>query len=1275
MSFAEFPRAREINFNNSQNRSDEKSRYRRRAMISLAAAIALADCASRVHATTQTSTWVGASSNAWSTAANWNPTNVAPNNGSDSISDFDVIINSVTSPDSAPILNTSVTIDNLTLNTGATLGIQGASDLTLNDNVVNDGIITINSNNSNSSTMTFSGGTLSGTGTITLNSGGAGADVAGTLTQSSGHTINGYGDITAALTNNSTVDANVSGQAINLLTSNMTNNSVMEATGGGNLIINAITVTQGTNGQFSASGSIVALDGGATISGGTLNTSSGGVFQATNSSTDTLASVTNDGTFNIIGASDLNITGNLADNGVITVNSNNSNSSTMTFSGGTLSGTGTITLNSGGAGADVAGTLTQSSGHTINGYGDITGALTNNSTVDANVSDQAITLETSNMTNNSVMEATGGGDLVVDGITVTQGTSGQFSASGTSSIVALDGDATISGGTLNTSSGGIFQATNNSSDTLANVTNNGTFNIIGASDLNITGNLADNGVITVNSNNSSSSTMTFSGGTLSGTGTITLNSGGAGADVAGTLTQSSGHTINGFGEISAAFTNNGLVNASATGGTLVVDGATTTNTSTMEATNGVLVFNNNVAVTNTGGTIDAASNDVVLNGASITGGTLKATSPNVILVQGATFNGLTITASSTVDVQGSFNLTLTGSTLTNDGNIALNYNDSNFSTLQVNSNDLLTGSGSLTLDSSGTGAMISTGVGDTLTQDVNHTINGYGEISAVFTNNGTVDASSNGNELILATSSMTNNKLMEATGGGILLISGITVTQGTNGQISASGTNSLVALEAGATISGGTLNTSSGGIFQATSNSTDTLANVTNNGTFNIIGASNLNITGNLVNNGAITVNSNDSNVSTMTFSGGTLSGTGTITLNSGGTNADVAGTLTQSSGQTINGFGGITAALTNNGTVNANVSGQTINLLTSNMTNNSVMEATGGGNLTINGITVTQGASGQISATGTGSSITLIGGATISGGTLNTSAGDVVQAINNSSDTLAHVTSDATVDVQGASNLAITGGLVNNGTLSVDSNTSNFSTVTVTGGAITGTGTITIQSGGLLAFGQSIGGSSQESLSITGSGQLDLNNNHMFIDYGSGSDPIASIAAWIISGYNGGRWNGSGIMSSAAAANSGSYGIGYADSADPGNPAGLASGTIEIKYTLLGDANLDGKVNGADFTILASNFNKSVTDGWDEGDFNYDGKVNGADFTLLANNFNQAATQSDVAAADLTALEDFAAANGISLSNTSVPEPASAAILAMMGLGLMRRRRKAQKS
>jgi hypothetical protein len=236
---------------------------------------------------------------------------------------------------------------------------------------------------------------------------------------------------------------------------------------------------------------------------------------------------------------------------------------------------------------------------------------------------------------------------------------------------------------------------------------------------------------------------------------------------------------------------------------------------------------------------------------------------------------------------------------------------------------------------------------------------------------------------------------------------------------------------------------------------------------------------------------------------------------------------------------------------------------------------------------------------------------------------------------------------------------------------------VTVTGGTLEVAGqmngSLSISNAANVKFDLNSGAQQLSLLAISGNGLLDLTNNHVIISYGAGSDPIASIAAWIASGFNGGAWNGAGINSSAAAGNSLSYGIGYADSADPNNPAGLASGTIEIKYTLLGDANLDGKVNGADFAILASNFNKSVAgvSGWDQGDFNYDGKINGADFALLAENFNKGASGA-ANAGDLAAIETFAEANGLT---ADVPEPISGAIIASGVVGMMARRKRRRES
>jgi autotransporter-associated beta strand protein len=204
--------------------------------------------------------------------------------------------------------------------------------------------------------------------------------------------------------------------------------------------------------------------------------------------------------------------------------------------------------------------------------------------------------------------------------------------------------------------------------------------------------------------------------------------------------------------------------------------------------------------------------------------------------------------------------------------------------------------------------------------------------------------------------------------------------------------------------------------------------------------------------------------------------------------------------------------------------------------------------------------------------------------------------------------------------------------------------------------------SGGSVQLGTSTGGATMTSLAISGSGTLDINNNHVIINYGA-NDPISSITALLVLGFNGGLWNGAGGITSSAVASNPGYGVGYADSADAGNPAGLASGTMEIAFTLLGDANLDRTVNGVDFGILAANFNKGIT-GWDKGDFNYDNAVNGVDFGELAANFNKGAAS----ASDIAALDAFAAANGLL---ADVPEPASIGLIGVMGVGLMMRRRR----
>jgi autotransporter-associated beta strand protein len=289
---------------------------------------------------------------------------------------------------------------------------------------------------------------------------------------------------------------------------------------------------------------------------------------------------------------------------------------------------------------------------------------------------------------------------------------------------------------------------------------------------------------------------------------------------------------------------------------------------------------------------------------------------------------------------------------------------------------------------------------------------------------------------------------------------------------------------------------------------------------------------------------------------------------------------------------------------------------------------------------------------------------------TLNTTASPGSVTVNNSA---------GNYTISGTGHIAGTGSLTKNGDSTATLNTVN----TYSGGTIVNAGTLVVGvngalpdgslsiTGGTLQLAASTGLASLTSLSITGSGALDITNNHIVLSYGVNNDPISAIASYIASGYNNGAWNGPGVNSSAAAlpANNAHYGLGYADGAD-GVVAGLSSGQIEIEYTLLGDANLDGVVNGSDFTILVGNIDYAGKS-WDQGNFNYDDRVNGSDFTELVTNLGKSASGADIVipAADYTAIDAFAAANGLM---ADVPEPATGSILLVTGAAILTRRRRA---
>jgi hypothetical protein len=112
-------------------------------------------------------------------------------------------------------------------------------------------------------------------------------------------------------------------------------------------------------------------------------------------------------------------------------------------------------------------------------------------------------------------------------------------------------------------------------------------------------------------------------------------------------------------------------------------------------------------------------------------------------------------------------------------------------------------------------------------------------------------------------------------------------------------------------------------------------------------------------------------------------------------------------------------------------------------------------------------------------------------------------------------------------------------------------------------------------------------------------------ITLGAGTYDESALREALIAGRNGGNWSGAeGIMTAAAGT---ARGVGYSVS---------ASGDATVRFTSLGDAQLDGKVDFDDIIALFPNYNAAGSYRWQEGDFTYDGKVDFDDIIALFPNY-----------------------------------------------------------
>ena len=191
--------------------------------------------------------------------------------------------------------------------------------------------------------------------------------------------------------------------------------------------------------------------------------------------------------------------------------------------------------------------------------------------------------------------------------------------------------------------------------------------------------------------------------------------------------------------------------------------------------------------------------------------------------------------------------------------------------------------------------------------------------------------------------------------------------------------------------------------------------------------------------------------------------------------------------------------------------------------------------------------------------------------------------------------------------------------------------------------------------------------LSIQPFAQLDLTNNAMVIDY-FGNSPQQDVRNAL---------RETRIISSTP--NALSVGIGFGEQVDLASSfptttpniffgQSLDSTSLLLRYTLLGDTNLNGTVDFVDLVNLARSFNRPGV--WTNGDSNYDGNVDFIDLVNIARNFNRTlGAPGPIGGLDAGGGASFEAEWARALA--IVPEPTALGSLIGAGFALLRRFRR----
>ncbi len=498
--------------------------------------------------------------------------------------------------------------------------------------------------------------------------------------------------------------------------------------------------------------------------------------------------------------------------------------------------------------------------------------------------------------------------------------------------------------------------------------------------------------------------------------------------------------------------------------------------------------------------------------------------------------------------------------------------------------------------------------------NLNNTIQGSGQ----FGNNGLIINNQAGGvinangafPLQFNNGTVTNLGLVEASAGGIAQISVLFVNK--TASLLATGVGSAVQFLNSATIQGGTI-TSAGGAFLGNVGTPildgSTQGALTIAGTYTVANGTETIFLGTINNTGLIAVIANNSNT-ILTFSGPvTLTGSGTVTLNQVISNGQPV--LRNSNNGILNNVNNViqgSGQFGNNGLVINNQAGGVINanggfaLAFNNgtLTNLGLVKASAGGTLQFSVAVIN--ANANLLATGSGSSIQLLSGANIQGGTMTSAAGGSVvgtgvPTLDGSSQ--GPLTLVGTYTVSNTSETVMGGTINNTGTISVLSNNAN--TFLDFNGAVTLTG------GGVITMSQAIA-NGQPILRNTNNGQIinvnntiqgagQLGNNGLVVNNGV-AGVIAANAAFPLAMSNATFSNG-GLFAITAAPNPGVVSTtNFTQNSSGRFEVAIGGTTAGTQYSQLqnsGTATLAGNLDivlangftpaaGQQFTVITSN-------------------------------------------------------------------------------------------